>query len=64
MNTESAKKQPAQHLVVKLKHSRKKKFAVFVIVAGASAFGALSYLNKSADPTTWESIRTDYKNTK
>lgn len=46
------------------KHSRKKKFIVFVIAAGASAFGTLAYLNKSADPTTWESMRTDYKNTK
>ncbi|MGJ8657146.1 MAG: hypothetical protein ACSHX6_11905 [Akkermansiaceae bacterium] len=46
------------------KNSRKKKVAVFIIAAGASAFGTLAYLNKSADPTTWESMRTDYKNTK
>lgn len=46
------------------KHARKKKLLVFVIAAGASAFGTLAYLNKSADPTTWESMRTDYENTK
>ncbi len=45
------------------KHSRKKKFIVLVIVASASALGAFIYLDKSPDPTTWESMRTDYKNT-
>ena len=46
------------------KCSRKKKFIVLVIVASASALGAFIYLDKSPDPTTWESMRTDYKNTK
>lgn len=68
MNTENELKPTAQPThskrYVRAKHSRKKKFAVFIIVAGVSAFGTLAYLNKSADPTTWETIRTDYKNTK
>lgn len=49
---------------VGVKHSRKKKVAVFIIAAASTAFGTLAWLNKSADPTDWESIRTDYKNTK
>jgi hypothetical protein len=49
---------------VPAKHARKKKVTVFILVAGASAFGTLAWLNKSADPTTWESMRTDYNNTK
>ena len=44
--------------------SRKKKVLIFFIITGAAAYGALSYLNESPDPTTWESMRTDYKNTK
>jgi len=46
------------------KHSGKKKLLVFVLAAGLSAFGTLAWLNKSADPTTWESMNLDYSNTK
>ncbi len=46
------------------KHARKKKLVLLVIVTGLSVFGGLAYLNKSPAPTTWESMRTDYKNTK
>lgn len=46
------------------KHARKKKLVLLFIVTGLSVFGALAYLNKSPAPTTWQSMRTDYKNTK
>lgn len=46
------------------KHSRKKKVIVFIIAAGISVFGTLAYLNQSADPTSWNSMQTDYENTK
>jgi len=46
------------------KQSGKKKLLVFVLVAGLTAFGTLAWLNKSADPTTWESMNSNYNNTK
>ena len=47
----------------KMKFSRKKRIIILIILAGAS-YGAIAYLHKDPDPTTWESMRTDYKNTK
>ncbi|MEZ7957537.1 MAG: hypothetical protein QMC23_10830 [Rubritalea sp.] len=46
------------------KHKRKKRLVVLIIAAGVSLFGTLAYLDRNPDPTTWESMRTDYKNTK
>lgn len=46
------------------KSSLKKKLIALAVLISALAYAALSYLNKSPDPTTWESIRTDYKNIK
>ena len=54
---------PSSRQTRNMKPSRKKKIIILVILAGAT-LGAIAYLNKDPDPTTWESIRTDYKNTK
>ncbi len=58
----SQPRKPARY--ERAKHARKKKFVVFIVAVGASAVGILAYLDRSPDPTTWESMRTDYKNTK
>jgi hypothetical protein len=51
-------------MTTKPNSSKKKKAFAIIIIAAATAYGTMSYLNKSADPTSWESIRTDYNNTK
>lgn len=57
---------PSSQNTTKMKSSgkkRKNKIIILMILVGA-AIGAIAYINKDPDPTTWESIRTDYKNTK
>ena len=42
----------------------KKRIIIVIIALSLAIYGVFSYLNKSPDPTTWESMRTDYKNTR
>jgi hypothetical protein len=49
---------------VPAKTSRKKKITIIVILAILTAYVIYAYLNNSPDPTTWESLRGDYKNIK
>jgi hypothetical protein len=48
----------------RLRPGRRQKIVICMIAVVAFTLGTLAYLNKSAAPTTWESMRTDYKNTK
>jgi hypothetical protein len=44
--------------------SRKKKITLVALLTIITTYVVYSYLNNSPDPTTWESLRSDYKNIK